>query len=425
MQKSDILIIGSGPGAVVLAADLAKSGATVTILERGKDRDFGDDVLPRLGALDINFIGGSATMLRGIAVGGSSNLYFATGITPPYERFATHGVELADATASVSADLPLAPLSSSVIGPRAARMSFAAKRLGYDWNWLPKLMHHDRVTHGQHPLGARWNAREKILEAVRHGAELVSECHVERVLVENARAVGVVARVAGESREYRADKIVLAAGAVGTAGILRRSNMPWGGGAFFCDPLVAVIGFADENFGMDEFAMTGGGMFAGAGMLTDMHVPYAIYAALSTAAGRVDALWKHDKALTIMVKIGDEALGSIDAKEHASRTFSARDRKKMFEGIRFARNILEASGAKSIFSTPWTSAHPGGTLQLGRDLDATLQLPVAGLHVCDASLLPAPWGLPPTLTLAALGRYLANHLAKKKSTQRAAGAAAV
>ena len=261
---------------------------------------------------------------------------------------------------------------------------------------------------------------KRFLEAVRHGADLVSECHVEKVLTENGRAVGVRAKVAGKLQDYRAGKIVLAAGTVGTAGILRRSSLPWGDGAFFCDPLVAVIGFAQENFGMDEFAMTGGGMFAGAGMLTDMHVPYAIYAALSTATGRLDALWKHNKALTIMVKVGDEAHGSIDAHERASRTFSAGDRKKMFEGIRIARSILEAAGAKSIFSSPWTSAHPGGTLQLGRDLDASLQLPVAGLHVCDASLLPAPWGLPPTLTLASLGRYLAQQLGAKKPVAQGA-----
>lgn len=413
MQKTDILVVGTGPGSAVLAADLARSGVRVTILERGKDRDFGDGVLPRLGALDVNFIGGSATLLRGLSVGGSSNLYFGTGITPPYERFDAHGIDLRDAAGRVMADLPVAPLATNAIGPRAERLSFAAKRLGYDWQWLPKLMHHDRVQAGEHPLGARWNAREKILEAVRHGAELRSECRVESVLTSNGRAEGVVVVEAGQRREYRAERVILAAGAVGTAAILARSGLPWGHGAFFCDPLVAVIGFTDEEYPFDEFAMTGGGMFAGAGMLTDMHIPFPIFAAFGLAATNPLALFKHKRALTIMVKIGDEARGSIDGREHAERDFSAADRKKMFEGIRYARNILEAAGAKSIFSTPWTSAHPGGTLKLGTEVDQNLQLPIAGLYACDASVLPAPWGLPPTLTLASLGRYLAARLTGK------------
>ncbi|MBB3222155.1 choline dehydrogenase-like flavoprotein [Massilia umbonata] len=44
-------------------------------------------------------------------------------------------------------------------------------------------------------------------------------------------------------------------------------------------------------------------------------------------------------------------------------------------------------------------------------VDSKLQTGTAGLFVCDAAVLPAPWGLPPTLTLLCLGRRLGRQLA--------------
>jgi choline dehydrogenase-like flavoprotein len=43
-------------------------------------------------------------------------------------------------------------------------------------------------------------------------------------------------------------------------------------------------------------------------------------------------------------------------------------------------------------------------------VDSDLRTATPGLYVCDASVIPQPWGLPPTLTLLCLGKRLGQHL---------------
>ena len=40
------------------------------------------------------------------------------------------------------------------------------------------------------------------------------------------------------------------------------------------------------------------------------------------------------------------------------------------------------------------------------------------LYVCDCSVIPEAWGLPPTLTLIGLGKRLAKHLSEEKKDSK-------
>ena len=42
-------------------------------------------------------------------------------------------------------------------------------------------------------------------------------------------------------------------------------------------------------------------------------------------------------------------------------------------------------------------------------VDSNLQTEYEGLYVCDCSVMPEAWGLPPTLTIVALGKRLSKH----------------
>ncbi|MCL5979450.1 MAG: hypothetical protein M1488_01950 [Gammaproteobacteria bacterium] len=53
---------------------------------------------------------------------------------------------------------------------------------------------------------------------------------------------------------------------------------------------------------------------------------------------------------------------------------------------------------------------------LGDIVDQNLGCRYPNLHICDASVIPEPWGLPPTLTLLTLARYLARILAQGSAT---------
>jgi len=48
---------------------------------------------------------------------------------------------------------------------------------------------------------------------------------------------------------------------------------------------------------------------------------------------------------------------------------------------------------------------------LGTMVDRGLQTATPGLYVCDASVIPQAWGLPPTLTLLCLGERLGREFA--------------
>jgi choline dehydrogenase-like flavoprotein len=50
-------------------------------------------------------------------------------------------------------------------------------------------------------------------------------------------------------------------------------------------------------------------------------------------------------------------------------------------------------------------------VKIGDLLDSDLKTEYDNLYVCDCSVIPEAWGLPPTLTLICLGKRLARHLA--------------
>lgn len=75
--------------------------------------------------------------------------------------------------------------------------------------------------------GIRWNTALGYLDPVRHRTNLtiLGDVLVDRVLLENGRAVGVVVVIDGQVSEIRAERIVLSAGAYGSPAILLRSGI--------------------------------------------------------------------------------------------------------------------------------------------------------------------------------------------------------
>ena len=112
-----------------------------------------------------------------------------------------------------------------------------------------------------------------------------------------------------------------------------------------------------------------------------------------------------------MVKVRDSIGGSI-SRGKVHKIFCEADKLRMQQGETIAREILVNAGAKKLYSTVWTSAHPGGTARIGEVVDSNLKSEYENLYVCDCSVIPTEWGLPPTLTVLALAKRLAKHLSK-------------
>jgi choline dehydrogenase-like flavoprotein len=421
----DTIVVGTGPGGASVARELASRGARVLMLEQGNADPLKGSLgqmasmaaVPGKGA----FIHRDGSLLvRAITVGGTSTINFATAAPPPAAMFAAHGIDLEPALAALRAELPMAPLPDSLVGPMASRIMDAARALSLDWRKLDKLIRPEACRSGCWrcvtgcPFGAKWTARDFVDEACRHGAVLQERARVERVLVEDGRAVGVEAAIAGETRQLRAGRVVLAAGGIGSPRLLRASRLLAGPSAFFSDPVVAVMGSVDD-LGDGEIGGAEVPMAAGAGMpdegiaFADLTLPQTMYQAFALQAGRVDRLLAHRRTLSIMVKIRDGIGGRI-GQRWVDKTLQPPDRDKFDKGIEVARGILERAGALHIFASHHFAAHPGGSLRIGHRVDSELQTTTPGLYVCDASVIPEPWGLPPTLTLLALGKRLGRQL---------------
>ncbi len=81
--------------------------------------------------------------------------------------------------------------------------------------------------------------------------------------------------------------------------------------------------------------------------------------------------------------------------------------------VKILKNILKNAGAKSIFKTQYLAAHPGGTVKVGELVDSNLMTKYDNLFVCDCSVIPEAWGMPPTTTIIGLGKRLAKYLSKE------------
>jgi len=411
----DAIVVGTGPGGSVVARDLARAGRKVLILERGGGRDENPKGLMLaahkiLAAADIQFLNPGATLVRGLTLGGTSMLYFASAWPPPPEIFEPLGIDLRDAYAEAAQELPIATLPDNLIGPMAQRIEASALDLGLPWQRLPKLI--DVAKAAEQPdFSAKWNARMTVAEAVDQGADLVTGARVERVLCEGGQAHGVTYRTRSGAYQVRASVTVLAAGGIGSPLILSNSGLGETHPSFFCDPIIAVSGSVAGLRGGEEFAMAAGMNRPNEGfMLADMTLPRALYMGFTAQALRFDRLFAHAATLTIMVKLRDEVAGALNSGGHPRRKFTHAELAPLREGAALARRILEKAGARHVFSSRITAGHPGGTVAIGRTLSSDLQTQTNNLYVCDCSVIPGPWGLPPTLTLYCLGKRLARHL---------------
>jgi choline dehydrogenase-like flavoprotein len=417
----DVIVVGTGPGGASVAREMAKGGAKVAMLEQGSAAPLRGSLgqmaamaaVPGKGA----FMHRDASLLvRAITLGGSSAINFATAAPPPASMFAAHGIDLAPALEALRAELPMAPLPDSLVGPMAARIMEAARALGLDWRKLDKMIRPQSCRSGCPrcvtgcPFGAKWTARDFVDEALRHGAQLRDRARVTRVLVEDGRAVGVEADIDGRTQQLRAGRVVLAAGGIGSPRLLRASKLLAQPASFFSDPVVAVMGSVDDIDGGAEVPMAAGASWIDDGIaLADLTLPGPMYQAFALQAGRVDRLLAHRRTLSIMVKIRDGIGGRI-GQRWVDKTLLPADRRKFEQGMATARAILAQAGARHVFASHHFAAHPGGSLRIGEQVDAGLQTTTPGLYVCDASVIPQPWGLPPTLTLLALGKRLGQQL---------------
>jgi choline dehydrogenase-like flavoprotein len=421
--RFDAIVIGTGPGGAAMARELTNQGKRVLILERGPNAPIKGNLLQCARWLlvpgqSLFITADFASVVRGLLAGGSSVFAYATAFEPNYAAFEAHGVDLRPYVEQAREELPLAPLSDELVGPAAWRVLASAQDLGLPWSKLPKLAYQDKCRpecdkcqYGC-PYGAKWTSRVLLDEACAAGAVLLAGAHVRSLDVDGDEVRAVHFTMGGATHRASADVIILAAGGIGTPVLLRAAGIHEAGTGLFVDPILILNGSVPDLRGGREFPMATGMYDAEAGyVLTDLLLPFDVYSIFSSIALRPDRIGAHRRTLAVMIKIRDEVGGRIAAGGWINKRLTEADHKRFARGREVAHRILKNAGAEHIFAMPLLASHPGGTARIGEVVDSDLRTRFTNLYVCDASVIPSTWGLPPILTILALGKRLARHLA--------------
>jgi choline dehydrogenase-like flavoprotein len=427
-QRIDVIVVGTGPGGATVAKELSQRNKRVLILEWGDNDPLTGSfwqgaralLVPGKSLLLTNQLLGLA---RGITTGGSSIYYCATCFPVPFEMLKSYGIDIVNEVEETITEIPVAPLKDEMVGPMSKRITESAHDLGYNWEKLDKFMYQDRwkpeykFGHYGDPHRVKWSARMFVEEALDNGAVLMNRAKVTKVIIEDKTAVGVEYTKGRKISKVFASKVIISAGGIGTPVILRASGIKRAGYAFFFDPLIGVRGtIKDINVPNSEIPMSAGVHMEDEGyMMTDLAHPFAFTALFAAEVFRFDKMFDRSNTLQIMVKAKDNLGGRLTDRGGVRKNLDKNDKWKLLRGYERAKRILNNAGAKDIFKTWYLAAHPGGTVKIGEIVDSNLKTEYENLYVCDCSVIPEAWGLPPTSTIIGLGKRLAKHLSKDSS----------
>lgn len=424
-RRFDVIVVGSGMGGATLARELVARGKSVLVLEKGRFEQklgtFKDD----LRYYDANPVtriphkSKEGTILwRTFMAGGSTVVSCGNGVRALEAELASCGLSLGAELAEMEAEMAVAPIDDSLLSEGSLALAAAAADLGYEMQHMPKFVSTARChacgscVHGC-PYGAKWTAVNQLSSLTEQGADIWYEATVDRVIVENGRAVGVAGYRQREAFTASAGTVVLAAGGLGTPVILLRSGIDAGKG-LFVDLLVNTYGSTSGLNQVHEPAMTLVGLqdHEERGFLISPYVQHSRPVRM-IELGTQGMLMSTGKMLGMMTKITDERAGQVFPDGSVSKPVTAQDQRKLTEGSNRCREIMIKAGVdpSSVVVSKPQGAHPGGTAAIGEVVDSNLETKVEGLFVCDASVLPVAPGLPPMLTIGALAKHLAKALA--------------
>lgn len=439
--QTDVVVVGSGPGGATMARELSRRGKKVIICEAGAyHKQFGYSIFlaNMMDRKAMTFSREGTWVVRPKTAGGATVVFSASAFRPPTWLKERYGIDLKREVKELYEEIPIQPLPDHLIGPAARRIMQSAQDMGLDWKPLDKWIRPEkcrpncgRCHVGCNVEGAKWTAREFLQESKYYGAKLLLKTHVDRMLTDNGKAVGVRAKAPQGWIDVMADLVVLSAGGQGTPPILQRSGLFDAGQGLFVDPLWFISGACDTQGSLYDIPMTAGINLEQDGIvMTDSMVPPTLYAALLALSGpkglaSLPKLIDFRKTLTVMIKVKDGLHGWVHADESFSKPIDSETWWKLNKGAVLAEDILLKSGVKreKIMKTAVVASHPGGTVRIGHLLDKNCQTPIKNCYCLDTSIIPEAWGLPPTVTIVAMGKRLAKHLTatkKKRVTKKKA-----
>jgi choline dehydrogenase-like flavoprotein len=468
VSSCDAIVIGSGAGGAFAARALARAGLDTVIVEEGErwtvDRIRDSHPLDRFAGIYRD--GGTTTAFGnppialplGRAVGGTTVINSGTCYRPPTDVARSwhedHGLahanlELLGARiADVEATIGVAPAPMEVLGRNGELALEGAAAL--DWQNAP-LRRNAPGCRGacQCAIGCPNNAKggvhlNALPEACEAGARIVSGLYVKQVLTEGGRATGVLGRTGqGTAVRIAAPLVVVAAGAVPTPSLLRRSGLgrhPRLGRNLSIHPATGITASFEEE------VIPWRGVMQSVG-IEELHEREGVLLEATSNPPGMGAISAPGYGTHLMRRLDRAAntatLGAMIADQPSGRVFGARtpivsyrlaeaDEGRLATAIRAMTRVMLAAGAKHVELGGGAPAvrseseledamqrldvkrlrlagfHPSGTAAAGSDpschpVDPAGRLRgIDGVWVADGSVLPSCPGVNPQVSIMAI-----------------------
>lgn len=494
--EADACVIGSGAAGAILAYRLAEAGKSVIVLERGQyvePREFNTDEVEMIGKLyadgvfqqseDFRF-----TVLQGSCVGGSTVVNNAVSIPLPahaleswngrhragidaaaFQR-STEAVEgwlhvHSQAEGAENPDIRLNPSAgrflSGVERQKAERPGFQLETSAVRANIEGCL------GCGYCNIGCRYGKKLSMLDTVlpwaqrdfgKDAVRIFAECEVRRIATdgERRRATLVEARLAnGRRLKVRAGKFVLAAGAVASPYLLKRSGigegLPVGRHASFNMGAPLTAEFGEELDAFDGLQISHLGLPPRErGWVFETWWNPPVSQALNMPGwfdDHYENMRRYRRLMAVGVLVGTERNGRIGRALTGGPAVhyvpTPGDMRKLADGLIDLGQILFAAGAKAVMLGAWEyyrftspnglyelpaivsdpstvtlgTGHPQGGNAIGADPGLSVVDPgfrvhgYSNLYVCDASVFPTSITVNPQLTVMSMAQYAAPLIA--------------
>jgi choline dehydrogenase-like flavoprotein len=382
----DVVVVGSGAGGAVVAAELAEAGLDVVVLEEGGHHTT-EEFTPESSAMvRMLYRDGAAAFARGRppvqfaegrCVGGSTTVNGAMSWRTPervLERWSrddgVEGIAPADMErffARVERFVSAAPQDPGSVGRDNELLREGAERLGWRVVRNRRAQIHcagcNTCTYGC-PTGAKRSTLLSYLpRAMRFGARIHADCRVDRVAVEGGRAVGVDGHLTVDGRRpfrVRSRATFVCCGGIQTPALLQRSGVrsPSGriGHNLSLHPNAAVVAFFDEDvvgfhgahqgYQVREFEDQGLVMAA-------VNLPPGLLASSLRQYGRElgRTMAEYDHVVTAGVLVEDSSTGRVRARGARAVTTYAlddRDAAAIVRGVALLSEAMFAAGARRV-----------------------------------------------------------------------------
>ncbi|KAL0073257.1 hypothetical protein F4703DRAFT_1782084 [Phycomyces blakesleeanus] len=270
--KFDVIIVGSGAGGGVCAAELSQAGLSVLVIEKGKyyhESEFTSDV--PVAYKNMYLQGGSfaarkgeISVLAGSTFGGATTVNFLASLKPQHfvrEEWAKMGLpHFTSSKFSDDLDKVYKRIGATTEGIKHSIpnqiLIDGCKKLGCHIENIPQNTSGKSHECGWCLTGCKdgiknGTSNSWLRTAAQHGARFVDQAKVNRVIIVDGKATGVEFQINNSDQTIRlnSSRVVISAGSLSTPGVLFKSGLKNKniGKNLRLHPVTVVYGFFDNR----------------------------------------------------------------------------------------------------------------------------------------------------------------------------------